>query len=155
WESHPQMDASPAIAGYPAGDWPSMGAVLSKSLGARVPGVPPSVDLTPIDADARFILRTPPGQPGYLGSAHAGFEVQAVDRHNIRLNGVSLPRLADRRTLLSSFDKFRREVDATGLAEDMDDFQKQAFEVMTSPKLAKALDLGDEDGPVRSRYGLD
>jgi hypothetical protein len=96
WESHPPMDASPLVPGFPAGDWPSLGAVLSRKLGARVAGVPPSVDLTPVDADARFILRTPPGQPGYLGVAHAGFEVQAVDRRNITLNGVSLDRLADR-----------------------------------------------------------
>src|SRR5262245_54283297 len=111
WESHPAMESSPQVAGFPTGDWPSLGLVLSKKLGPRVVGVPPCVDLTPIDPDARFILRTPPGQPGYLGSAHAGFEVEAVDRRNIRLSGVSLDRLADRRALLASFDRFRRQVD--------------------------------------------
>src|ERR1700739_2031933 len=81
------------------------------------PGVPPCVDLAPKDADARFILRTPPGQPGYLGVAHAGFEVQAVDRRNITLNGVDPSRLADRRALLASFDSFRRQADAAGVAD--------------------------------------
>src|SRR5581483_2097638 len=137
WESHPAMESSPVIAGFPPGDWPSLGAVLSRQLGPRVLGVPPSVDLTPIDADARFILRTPPGQPGYLGAAHAGFEAQAVDRRNIMLNGVSLDRLADRRTLLASFDQFRRQVDQSGAADGIDAFQRQAFEVLTSPRLAK------------------
>src|SRR5207244_6202732 len=113
--------------------------VLSKRLGPRVPGVPPSVDLTPIDPDARFILRTPPGQPGYLGAAHAGFEVEAVDRRNIMLNGVSLDRLADRRALLAGFDRFRRQVDAKGLGDGIDEFHRQAFEVLTSPRLAEAL----------------
>src|SRR5437667_3637722 len=112
WESHPPMDASPIVQGFPAGDWPSLGSVLSRKLGARVPGVPPCVDLTPVDADARFILRTPPGQPGYLGVAHAGFEVQAVDRRNIMLKGVDLRRLTDRRALLAGFDGYRRQVDA-------------------------------------------
>src|SRR5205809_89453 len=102
WESHPPMDSSPVVPGFPQGDWPSMGSVLSRALGARVPGVPPCVDLTPVDADARFILRTPPGQPGYLGPAHAGFEVQAVDRRNIMLEGTDLRRLADRRAMLAS-----------------------------------------------------
>src|SRR6266481_4627778 len=88
WESHPPMDSSPIVPGFPPGDWPSLGSVLSSKLGARVPGVPPCVDLTPVDADARFILRTPPGQPGYLGVAHAGFEAQAVDRRNITLEGM-------------------------------------------------------------------
>src|SRR5262245_41867042 len=139
WESHPPMDASPIVAGFPPGDWPSVGSILSRQFGPMVPGVPPSIDLTPIEPDARFILRTPPGQPGFLGSAHAGFEVNAVDRRNIMLNGISTTRLADRRTLLASFDQFRRELDATGLVEGLDEFQRQAFEVLTSPRLAEAL----------------
>ncbi len=155
WESHPPMASSPIVPGFPPGDWPSMGSVLSKKLGPRVAGVPPSVDLTPIDPDARFILRTPPGQPGYLGTAHAGFEVAAVDRRNIMLDGVSLHRLADRRALLTSFDRFRRQVDREGITDGIDEFHRQAFEVLTSPRLAEALDLSREDGAIRSRYGLD
>jgi hypothetical protein len=155
WESHPPMDSSPIVPGFPPGDWPSLGAVLSKQLGLRVPGIPPSVDLTPINPDARFILRTPPGQPGYLGAAHAGFEVGAVDRRDITLDDVSLHRLADRRALLSSFDRFRRRVDREGLMDCIDEFQRQAFEVLTSPRLAEALDLRREDATIRSCYGLD
>jgi hypothetical protein len=155
WESHPAMDASPLVAGFPPGDWPSLGSILSRKLGVRVPGVPPCVDLTPVDANARFILRTPPGQPGYLGVAHAGFEVQAVDRRNITLKGVNLNRLRDRRQLLASFDGFRRQVETRGVAEGIDTFQQQAFEVLTSSRLAAALDLSREDARCRSRYGLD
>lgn len=155
WESHPAMDASPLVPGFPPGDWPSMGAVLSKALGARVPGVPPGVDLTPVDADARFILRTPPGQPGYLGPAHAGFEAQAIDRRNILLNDVNLRTLADRRAMLTSFDGFRRQLDASGSATGIDSYQKQALELLTSARLANALDLNKEDARTRSRYGLD
>ena len=92
WESHPAMEASPLVPGFPPGNWPSVGAVLSKQFGPRVRGIPPCIDLTSIAPDSRFILRTPPGQPGYLGAAHAGFEVDAVDRRNIMLNGVSLGR---------------------------------------------------------------
>jgi hypothetical protein len=155
WESHPPMDSSPVVAGFPPGDWPSLAAILSKKFGPRVNGVPPSVDLTPIDPDARFILRTPPTQPGYLGAAHAGFEAAAVDRRNIMLNGVSLARLADRRALLAGFDQFRRQVDHQGVLDGLDEFQQQAFEVLTSPRLAEALDLSREEGRIRARYGLD
>jgi hypothetical protein len=154
-ESHPAMDASPAVPGFPPGDWPSLGSVLSRKLGPRVSGMPPCVDLTPVDADARFILRTPPGQPGYLGVAHAGFEVQAVDRRNITLKGVDPRRLADRRALLRSFDGFRRQADARGVARGIDVFQQQAIEVLTSARLAAALDLSREPVAVRQRYGLD
>ncbi len=155
WESHPAMPSSPMIAGFPPGDWPSLGSVLSKRFGPRVAGVPPCVDLTPIDPDARFILRTPPGQPGYLGVAHAGFEVAAVDRGNITPGNVGLSRLADRRALLASFDRFRRRVDVPGFTDGMDEFHRQAFAVLTSPRLAEALDLSREDDRIRSRYGLD
>jgi hypothetical protein len=155
WESHPNMDASAAVPGFPPGDWPSLGSVLSRKLGARVAGMPPSVDLTPVDADARFILRTPPGQPGYLGAAHAGFEVQAVDRRNIVLNGVDPRRLDDRRALLASFDGFRREADTRGVAQGIDVFRQQAFEVLTSARLAEALDLSREPALGRSHYGLE
>jgi len=154
WESHPPMPSSPIIAGFPPGDWPSMGAILTKQLGAQVPGVPAAVDLTPIDPDARFILRTPPTQPGYLGAAYAGFEAQAVDRRNIVLDGVSLDRLSDRRGLLGSFDRFRRRADRAALADGMDEYQQQAFELITSQRLADALDLSREEPAVRSRYGL-
>ncbi len=155
WESHPAMDSSPQVAGFPAGDWPSLGAVLGRTLGPRVPGVPACLDLTPKDADARFILRTPPGQGGYLGVAHAGFEVQAVDRRNITLNGMDLGQLQDRRAMLASFDGFRREVDAQRIGDGIDTYQRQAIELLTSSRLAAALDLGREDSRTRNRYGLD
>src|SRR5262249_56689524 len=132
WESHPAMDSSPMVPGFPPGDWPSLGSVLSRTLGPRAPGVPPCIDLTPVDADARFILRTPPGQPGYLGVAHAGFEAQAVDRRNIMLNDVDPQRLADRRALLGSFDTFRRQVDAAGVAGGLAVHQRQAFQPLPS-----------------------
>lgn len=155
WESHPAMESSPLIAGFPPGDWPSFGSVLSRSFGPRVLGVPPSVDLTPIDPDARFILRTPPGQPGYLGQAHAGFEVNSVDRRNIMLDGVSLDRLSDRRALLARFDRFRRQFDHEPSMAGIDEFHRQALAVLTSPRLAEALDLSREEARERSRYGLD
>ncbi|MCS5562041.1 MAG: DUF1501 domain-containing protein [Marinobacter nauticus] len=155
WESHAQMPASPLVPGFPPGGWPSMGSVLSKQFGTRVPGVPAAIDLVPVDPDARFIMRTAPTQPGYLGTAHAGFEVGAVDRRNIMLNGISPRRLSDRRALLTSFDQFRRRADREGIGDGIDEFRKQAFDVLTSPRMADALDLSKEEGPIRGRYGLE
>src|SRR6185369_1752802 len=99
-------------------------------------------------------MRTPPGQPGYLGVAHAGFEAQAVDRRNIMLDGVDLRRLSDRRAMLAAFDNYRREIDTHNAASGIDTYQRQAFEVLTSARLANALDLSREDEHVRRRYGL-
>src|SRR5436305_11114564 len=71
------------------------------------------------------------------------------------LSGVSLDRLANRRALLASFDRFRRQVDHSGHPDGVEEFHRQAIEVLTSSKLAEALDLSREDKAVRSRYGLD
>ncbi|MGE0760849.1 MAG: DUF1501 domain-containing protein, partial [Pirellulaceae bacterium] len=152
WESHPQQTKSPEVPGYPPGGWPSIGSVLSRVHGPAVAGVPPSVDLTPVNYDARFVVSANPGQAGYLGPAHAGFEVAAVDRRNIELNGVSLDRLADRRSLLAGLDQFRRTSDAAAAGQDS--FTQQALSVLTAPRLAQALDLRREDPRILARYGL-
>jgi hypothetical protein len=155
WESHPPMESSPIVPGYPEGDWPSLGAILSRRLGQRVRGVPPSVDLTPNDADARFILRTATGQPGYLGKAHAAFEVAAMEQGKLAPPGLGPNRLSYRRTLLTGFDHYRRAIDRDRPTSDMDEFRRQAFDILTSSRLAEALDLDRENLCTRRRYGLD
>ena len=69
------------------------------------------------------------------------------------LNGVTLERLADRRTLLTSMDRFRRGVDESVLPKGVDGFAEQAFGVLTSGQLLKALDVEQEDARTRERYG--
>src|SRR5207245_6540225 len=61
--------------------------------------------------------------------------------------------LADRRALLRSFDDLRRDVDATGTMQGMDHFTEQAYGLLTSSRLAEALDLSREDRRVIDRYG--
>lgn len=155
WRSHPPTPSSAIQPGFPPGDWPSLGAVLSKQFGPKVSGVPACVDLAPVYPDARYMLATDPGQPGFLGPAHAGFKAQAVERGNLRLNGASLDRLSNRRALLSGFDELRRRVDHREFSNGLDEFHKRAFDVLTAPRLAEALDLSREDTATRARYGLD
>ena len=69
------------------------------------------------------------------------------------LQDISIERLADRRALLRSFDKFRRDADRSGAMEGLDTFTEQAFGVLTSSRLARALDLGTEDPKIVARYG--
>ena len=69
------------------------------------------------------------------------------------LNGVTLERLGDRRALLQSVDKFRRDVDTTSMMRGMDTFTDQAMGLLTSSKLADALDLSKEDPRTVARYG--
>jgi hypothetical protein len=68
------------------------------------------------------------------------------------LNGMSSDRLDDRKALLSEFDRFRRDADRSGLMDGLDEFNKQAFEVMTSSKLVEALDSKKEGAKSAERY---
>ena len=134
----------------PAGGWPELGAVMSKLQGMAVPGMPPAVDLSLEMAHKPYNL---PGS-GFLGTAHAPFQPRGRAMDDMVLQGVDLERLADRRTLVSGLDRFRRNVDQ-GLPGGLDTFTEQAFEVLTSSGLVEALDLEREDPRVRERYGQD
>jgi Protein of unknown function (DUF1501) len=134
----------------PPGGWPSMGSVLSKLKGAADPSVPPFVGLAPRMGHMPW---ADPGQPGFLGIAHAPFKPEGDGKGDMVLDGISLDRLRDRRALLTAFDRFRRDADSTGTMQGMDAFNQQALGVLTSSRLADALDLSKEDPRVVERYG--
>jgi hypothetical protein len=138
------------VARQPAGGWPSLGAVVSKLQGPTDPAVPPFVGLSPKMKTATW---ADPGQPGFLGLAHAPFKPNAEGIGDMVLKGASLERLGDRKALLASFDTLRREVDATGAMQGLDRFTEQALGILTSSKLAEALDLNREGVRLRDRYG--
>jgi uncharacterized protein (DUF1501 family) len=94
-----------------------------------------------------------PGQSGFLGVGHAAFKPSAEGAPDMVLDGITLDRLQDRQTLLASFDRFRREADSAGLMDGLDAFNQQALGILTSSRLAEALDLSRENRAVRDRYG--
>ena len=60
---------------------------------------------------------TSPGpirQAGFLGSAYAAFKPDGPGMADMKLNGITLDQLDDRKTLLTSFDNLRRDLDANG-----------------------------------------
>jgi len=91
--------------------------------------------------------------PGFLGVANRSFRPEGNGKDDMVLNGVTLDRLADRKTLLSGFDRFRRDVDSSGLMEGLVSFNAQALEMLTSSRLLEALDLQREDPRILERYG--
>ena len=134
----------------PAGGWPSFGSVTTKVLGPKNPSVPAFVGLSP---DARHPPYGSPGLPGFLGVGHAAFRPSGPSQKDMTLNGITKDRLSDRKRLLSSFDNLRRDVDASGMLDGMDAITEQAFDILTSSKLADALDISQEPVEVRERYG--
>ena len=131
------------------GGRPSLGSVVAKLQGPVEPSVPPFVGLAEPTKEIRW---SDAGKPGFLGPAYAPFKPDGEGRQNMVLSGVSLEQLQDRRKLLSGFDRLQREADA-GQMQALDRFTAGAFDVLTSSKLADALDLSKEDPKVRERYG--
>ena len=137
---------SAAIGGHP-----SIGSIVAKVRGPVNSGHPSLRGLWPI-GPATFEW-SEPGSPGFLGAAYQAFRPNGQGMSDLRLNGVTLDRLQDRKTLLKGLDHLKRSADASGMLSGMDAFSEAAFGVLTSSKLADALDLSKEDPAIRARYG--
>ena len=133
----------------PSGGWPQFGSAVSKLQGAAFPESPPYVSLCYKCTHGPY---NEPG-PGFLGMPHSPLRPLGDTRKDLVLNGVTLDRLADREALLKSFDTLRREIDQSSAMTGFDAFTEQAMGLLTSSKLAEALDISREDPRVVERYG--
>jgi hypothetical protein len=132
-----------------ASQWPQIGSVVSRVQGPASKDVPPYVSLF---HNATHPPYNEPG-PGFLGVAHAPFRPTGPVRDDMVLKGITAEQLDDRKTLLASMDRFRRDLDKSGTVQGMDAFTQQALSVLTSSKLVEALDLSREDPRVAAKYG--
>jgi hypothetical protein len=144
------------------GGRPSLGAIVSKLKGPVHPDVPPFFGLSPRTAHTPW---SNPGDPGYLGLAHAPFTPNRVEQEK-QPSGESpssrgfdekvlIPdRLSGRHSLLTQLDAFRRDFDRDESIQGLDTFSQQAFEILTSRRIYDALDLSREDPRLRARYGV-
>jgi len=153
----------------PAGGWPAMGCVINKLLGSPSDPAPAFVDLMQGRGQVRNSVR-----PGFLGPSANPFrpDISSMFKreledgmknelaklrkgHSVNLNlnkDLSVGRLDDRLGLLQGLDRTRREIDAIGSMGAMDTFTEQAYGILTSGKIAEAMDLSKEDPKVISRY---
>lgn len=133
----------------PFGGWPQLGSVVAKIQGATHPAIPPFLSLCYTCTHGPY---NEPG-PGFLGPSLAPFRPMGPSRNDMVLRGITMSRLADRKTLLKNFDNIRRDVDASGTMAGMDSFSQQAFGLLTSSRLAEALDISKDDPRTIDRYG--
>jgi hypothetical protein len=137
---------------------PSMGSVMSHLLGPRRPGVPPAVNIN----DGGFGFHG----ASFLGVAHNPFRTgeysygdeagrlpTGSDKSFQLTDGLSKDRLMNRLSLLQQFDRLRRDVDASGTFENMDEMNLQAQEMLLSGRAREAFNLEKEDAKVREMYG--
>lgn len=66
---------------------------------------------------------------------------------------LSVDRLNRRRTLLEQFDQSRRHLETTSAGESLSTFQQMAYSLISSPQVAKALDVRSEPPETRALYG--
>ena len=133
----------------PAGGWPQFGSTVAKIQGPVDASVPPFMSLCYTCTHGPY---NEPG-PGFLGQALSPFRAMGKTRDDMVLHGVNVNQLADRKTLLNRFDDMRRDVDSSGAIKAMDAFSEQAFGLLTSSKMADALDISKEPLKVIERYG--
>lgn len=127
---------------------PDFGMIASKLLGHRG-GLPRYVSIpTPFHMT----------RPTYLGSAHQPFATGDVSQPGyapplLRLRGTDESTLANRRRLLGQLDHLRRSREGGSGGDPISPFREQAFDILTSPAVARAFDLDRECPKLRDRYG--
>jgi hypothetical protein len=153
------------------GGRPAFGCVVSKLLGRTEDPTPAFVDLM----QGRPLVRNS-ARPGFLGPASQPFRPDlsqlfprelepAMQGELKRLGGehqISLTlhaeltpsRLTTRRQLLTDLDGMKRDIDGSGMMAAMDRFGEQAVSILTSGRLADALDPEREDPRAAARYDL-
>ncbi len=134
----------------PGGGWPSFGSIVAKLQGRVQEAIPPFVGLAPKMKTSTWANN---GQPGFLGQSFAPFKPNADGMAGMVLKGITVDQLSDRKSLMQTFDKLRRASDINGTLEGADEYTRQALSILTSSKLAEALDLEREDARIRDRYG--
>ena len=160
-------------------DPPCYGAILSATMRQR-PGLPTFVAIPHVMYN---VVQLPGQVPGFLGSAHGPFQVNAdPSAPDFQMGELELPsdlplhRLDDRASLLSLLDQQRKTAyaraeaavkagggmaskgdatvkRATSSPDPCDVYTEKAFRLLHSPAVRQAFDLGAEDPKLRDRYG--
>lgn len=97
-------------------------------------------------------------RPMYLGVSHEAMSTGDPSQPGwtmpqIALRGQSTSDLANRRRLLRQLDGLRHARDCHEAHDEADQFYDQAFEMLTSPAVARAFDLEQETADLRDQYG--
>jgi len=139
----------------------TMGALYSRVVGTNNArnGMPTNVLILPeaINPQLKLANNFETGalptltHPGDLGSTYAAFNPQGGNEltKNMQLK-LPAERFGDRRNLLVSLDRLKRDADR-GALEGSDRYQQQAFDIITGG-VADAFDLSKEDPQTIAKY---
>ena len=126
--------------------WPSMGSVVAKFKGPNHPDLPAFVGLAPAwKADVY--------EAGLLGPAYAPVNgLELVGKFGLP-KGIEVGRLQDRNTLRESFDRLRSDLDRTETLTRLDQYSRQAYEMVLGGHVQNAFDVSQEKDTLRDVYG--
>ncbi len=137
-------------------DMPTLGAVLHRLQ----PSGQFPYSAVYLNAPALIPENVSPGQfAGILGPAHQPLFVGDATAGAGALPGLQpqqeVPhvRLARRRRLLASVDRFRRRMEHHAQMQQLHVAYRRAFEVLDRPECVQAFDLAQEPQQVKDRYG--
>ena len=140
------------LTGYlplPTLEFPSMGSVVSKELGAKN-GMPPYV----------AVPNTFPSYgAGFLGGAYNPFIAGDANVSGYRVRDLALPadvdwsRVGNRKYLLNQMDAKFKAIETSPDFGAMDAFEQRAYDLLSSPVAKKAFDIQAEPEALREQYG--
>jgi hypothetical protein len=123
-----------------------MGSVAARFRGPNAPAMPAFVGLA--DSWAADVWGA-----GHMGRAFEPVKGNELPGRLALAGGLDVPRLRERGDLGAEFDHLRRHLDATAGAGDMDRYAAMACDMVASPAVRRAFDLGREPDRVREAYG--
>lgn len=128
-------------------DYPNVGSVIARMKGKNRFGMPAFTAVPPSNLHNN--------SAAYLGAAHNPLEIYSSGRPSeLRLDKIiPAERMQDRLSLRVQLDRLRRDADASGMMNAMDDLEAQAFELVAGAAAQEALDPGKEPAAMREKYG--
>jgi hypothetical protein len=126
-------------------NYPAIGSFVSKLRPSPIPGLPGYVALNVLDP-------THIAWGGYLGKQYDPF-VPAAGRPLERPATLTDDIINDRQHLRQALDVIDRTRDALGSMTAMDQFQKQAIDMVMGKRARDAFDLSRESPAIRERFG--
>lgn len=129
---------------------PDFGHITGKIRGMKTKAIPPYVAIP----QKPYMTR-----PTYLGLHNAPFEpgdpsAKTYTPPQVKLAaGRDATFLNNRRQLVQQLDRLRNDLDIAGELGSIEEFRGLAFQMLTSPEVARAFDIKGESPAMRERYG--
>ncbi len=134
-------------------DFPSIGSIVSKELGAECTMPPYVVMHLPSERFKEGI------RSGFLGSAFNPMHVPDPNKEGFSLQDLTLPKsisadlIEHRQSFLKVVGRTYREKAKIAEFTDMDAVSQKALTMLLSPEVERAFDLGQESEKIRDTYG--